>query len=299
MGLRICLWEDFEAVKRHRKYGLLSVAAYGRRALRFVAGPSAMCFLVALSCVSSGRPVAQDRSPDRDGGRALRSRAEQFWTARKARDCRTLFLFEDPTPVKRMDEATFVAWCENEDQFRISQHSITQVETAGDWGWVRVAFKAMYTGDPEPQAAGAEIPTESIDKWRRLQGQWYALPKFEWDTLPEAPSLRNTGEEERLRARFAESWGVLQAKDWRALYEFVDPADRVPVESFVAHAGATQYLGHELLWIEVIGDRGKVYVSYEHKPSDPSLTKIPSQKSTVTEFWISRDGEWYRDLKRS
>jgi hypothetical protein len=165
-----------------------------------------------------------------------------------------------------------------------------------DWGWVRVIAKTVYTGIPDAQVEG----TETWEKWRRVHGRWYPVPKREGNTVPEAPSLRNAGEEERLRARFAQAWTALQSKDRHRLYELIDPRDREGIieEKFLAGEGAIQYLGHKLHWVEVIGDRGRIHVSYEHKLADPSLTKLPAQEVAVTDYWIARDGEWFRDLKQ-
>jgi hypothetical protein len=195
-----------------------------------------------------------------------------------------------------MDEATFVSWCENEDPFRVSEYTVHQVEMKKeDWGWVRVIAKTVYTRIPDAQVAGIE----TWEKWHRVHGQWYPVPKREWWTMPEAPSQRNAGEEERLRARFEEAWTALQSKDRHRLYELIDPRDREDItkEKFVAEEGAIQYLGYKVHWVEVIADRGKVHVTYEHKLADPSLTKLPAQELAVTDHWIARDGQWFRDLK--
>ena len=227
---------------------------------------------------------------------ALRKCAEQLWEARRARDCRTIFLLEDPSQLQGMDEAGYIAWCENEEPFRVAEYTLNQVEVGKEgWGWVHVIAKTTYTRIPDAEVAG----TETWEKWHRVHGRWYPVPKREWWTMPEAPSNRNAAEEERLRARYEEAWTSLQSKDWRHLYEMVDPRDREDSteESFVASMGKIQYLSRKVHWVEVIEDRGKVYVTYEHRLTDPSLTKLPSQELAVIDPWIARDGKWYRDLK--
>ncbi len=248
-----------------------------------------------LTC-SPKLPLSENRGGEPGEIQALRKRAEQLWEARRARDCRTAFLFEDPSQLQGTDEAAFISWCENEDPFRVSEYTVKQVEAQRkDWGWVLVTAQTAYTRIPEAQVAGVE----TWEKWHRVHGQWYPVPKREWWTMPEAPAQRNADEEERLRARFEEAWTTLQSKDWRHLYEMVDPRDREDntEESFVASLGKIQYLSHKLHWVEVIADRGKVYVTYEHKLADPSLTKLPAQELAVIDHWIARNGQWFRDLK--
>jgi len=241
-------------------------------------------------------PLSENRGGGPGEIQSLRKRAEQLWEARRARDCRAAFLFENPSQLQGMDEEAYVAWCENEDPFRVSEYMVKQVEVnKDDWGWVLVTAKTSYTRIPDAQVAGIE----TWEKWHRVHDQWYPVPKHAWWTMPEAPAQRNAREEERLRARFEEAWTTLQSKDWHHLYEMVDPRDREDnkEESFVASLGKIQYLSHKVHWVEVIADRGKVHVTYEHKLTDPSLTKLPAQELAVTDHWIARDGQWYRDLK--
>lgn len=252
------------------------------------------CLFFISACSLRQAPAASSAS--RNGTQLLRKHAEQLWAARLARDCRAQYAFEDPAQTPPMDETTFVSWCKNEDPFRVSEYAIHDVEVREDWGWVRVVAKTVYTSIPDAEVEGAE----TWEKWHKVHGRWYSVPKRDYKTVPEAPSLRNAVEEERLRVSFEQSWAALKSEDWHRLYELLDPLDRnvITEEKFVAGAGSIRYLDNKVHWVEVIGERGRIHVSYEHRLTDTSLTKLPSQEVAVTDYWIARDGEWFRDLKR-
>jgi hypothetical protein len=165
-------------------------------------------------------------------------------------------------------------------------------------GWVRIETTTEFIKALEPQVT----QVESWEKWHTVKGQWYPLPHDEQMNYPEAPSLRNTVEEKRLRSRFAEWWDAMQAGDWGRLYQLVDPRDREEIteQSFAKAAGVLQYLNYELHWVEVTGERerGRVRVSYEHKITDPNLTKLAPRTVTVIDYWVLREGTWFRDMKR-
>jgi len=279
--------------------------------LRFVSATAGRCsglrclamvalFLLSLpACVSQSSSTPKGTSRNASGQRALVQRADKLWAARKARDCKAIFHLEVPPKSQEIKEADYVTWCENEDAFRVVQYTIGKdAEVDQNLGWVRVQSKTAFTAVPSPELAHADSETETVEKWYIVDGQWYPVPKGLWNTVPEPPSQRNALEEERLQARFAESWAALQAKDWQRLYQLVDPPDRIAESAFVSNAGATIYLEHRLIWVEVLGERGTVRVTYKHKPGDPSMTKVRPEEKTVSEFWVNREGEWYRDLKR-
>jgi hypothetical protein len=106
-------------------------------------------------------------------------------------------------------------------------------------------------------------------------------------------------QEELLRSRFQETWKARKAADWHTLYGLTDPEDRATVtESMFAESEALfEYLSHRVQWVQVIGGQGKIYVTYHHKLTDPSLEKLPTAEVTIHERWIRRGNEWYRDLK--
>ncbi len=58
------------------------------------------------------------------------------------------------------------------------------------------------------------------------------------------------------------------------------------------------YLSHRLDWIEVIGNQGRIRVTYHHKLTDKSMEKLPARDATFIEAWVKSEDEWYLDLKR-
>lgn len=241
-------------------------------------------------------PLSVTRGGELSASQALRTRTEQLWHARQERDCPAVFSFEDPSAPQPTDEAAFLSWCREDDPFRIRAYNIAAAETDGDMGWVRIETTTEFAKSPEPQVT----QVETWEKWHTVKGQWYPLQHDEQMNYPEAPSLRNTAEEKRLRSRFAEAWDAMHAGDWARLYQLVDPRDRenITEQSFVKAAGTLQYLSYELHWIEVTGERGRVRVSYEHKVTDPNLTKMAPRTIAVIDYWVLREGTWFRDLKR-
>ena len=255
-----------------------------------------------LACVSRP-PMIESRGGGlsesqalRSESQALRTRCEHLWRARQQRDCPAIFSFEDPSAPQPTDEMAFLSWCRNDDPFRIRTYNIAAVETDGDMGWLRIETTTEFSKVLVPQ----ETQVETWEVWHKVKDQWYPVSRDEKVNYPEAPSLRNAAEEKRLRSRFAESWDAMRAADWERLYQLVDPRDREEIteQSFFEAAGTLQYLNSELHWAEVTGERGRILVSYEHKMTDPNLTKLAPRTVAVIDYWILRDGTWFRDLKR-
>ncbi|MFQ5491865.1 MAG: hypothetical protein ACE5GE_14195, partial [Phycisphaerae bacterium] len=107
-------------------------------------------------------------------------------------------------------------------------------------------------------------------------------------------------EETRLRQRFAESYENRQAGRFAELHAMIDPEDlgEVTLDKLAAAEKKIEHFSCRLLWVDVIGDRGRSHASYVSRLDDPSLRKMPPQEREITEYWIQRDGHWYLDLMR-
>lgn len=256
----------------------------------------ATSLLPLLACVSKGEPLAVERSRKPADLDALHHRAQQLWAARQNLDCPTIFIFENHDREDAMGEAEFVARCRNEEPLRIVDYDLSSAEVDGELGWVRVVYHVHFQ-----KAPGAPVEAaEAWEKWYKIKGEWFPVPKTELPNYPEPPSFRDAPGEASLRNRFLASWEARRSEDWHRLYELSDPLDHDAVNeaTFVESESMFHYLGVKLVWVEVIGERGKVRVTYQHKVADPSLTKLSPRSMTITEKWVARDGTWYRDLKR-
>jgi hypothetical protein len=248
----------------------------------------------ADSPAPAARPVVQ---PVTQTAEDLRSRAGELWEARQREDWATCYQFEDP----RLAEATtvdqFIAWCEQEEPFRTLEHELLGTLSEGDLGWVEVRCRTAMRRFPD-------VPAREVtrwEKWRRVDGRWYPVPRGELDAYPESPAVRDADEESRLGQRVELASAGREAADWDAVYELIDPQDLTDVDrgAFGAAADRVVYLSHDVQWIQVIADRGDVRVVYQQRLNDPSLTKLPPDSIVVTERWVRRDGRWYLDLKPS
>lgn len=252
--------------------------------------------LICEACIGPRGTQIDNERYRSDERMALRERADRLWAAKRSEDWRAAFILQDPKQVTGASEEEFVAWCAEEEPFRIRTYELGAVETDGDLGWVEVSYRTLLRKFPDVPARDAH----TWQKWRRVAGKWFPIPVQDLSAYLESPALRDAAEEARLRARFMESWQARHAKDWRKLYMLSDPLDLPDVaeDVFVEAEGIYEYLSFRIHWIEVLASRGRIRVSYEHRVDDPSLTKLSASTACVTETWIQRDGEWCRDLKR-
>ena len=256
----------------------------------------AVITLAGVGCASNGRR-AQSASdgPDQNGA-ALRQRAVEYWTARERQDWNTLFRFLDPTERAGTNASEYAAWAESDEPFRILSHRIGDVRVHGELGWVQVDFSTALK--KFPKAAPRSVTT--WEKWKFAERAWIPVSRREVDSYPESPAIRSAPNEEVLRSRFEQTWRARRERDWPELYALCDPCDHVDValDEFADVEGTFEYFSCEVHWVEAIGDRGRVNVSYEHKLDDPSLTKLQPRTARITENWVKYEGTWYRDLKR-
>jgi len=225
----------------------------------------------------------------------LRDRATRYWTARVNQDWAQVYLFQDPPYRERVSAETFVAEAGGEQMFRHHSFTLGTVETMGDWGWVHVSSEMSLErlpGKPRRQQ-------ERIEPWKRLDGEWYPCSSEEAEKMPEPPSHRDLAAEKDLATRFAAYAAARKAKDYGAIYSYLNPADarELPFEEFKESESWFAFNAIEPQWTEVVGDRGRVGVVISIQSTDPHLSKSPPTVKFVVEMWIRQDGVWYRDIE--
>jgi len=188
----------------------------------------------------------------------------------------------------------FLEWAKAKEPFHIVKWAIKESLVEGRFGWVRVNYSATLRRFPDL----AEKETTSWQRWVLLDGRWYPVPQTELKNFPETPAIRDSAAEVALRARFDQTWRARHERDWNTLYSLTDPRDHEAVssEEFSQSESLFLYLDAVVDWVEVIGDRGRVRVTYTHKPNDPSLTKMRAQRASIIENWVRVNQRWYRDL---
>ncbi len=226
----------------------------------------------------------------------LRTRAHQYWKARQDQNWAELYEFEVRSIMSRIEAEDFIQQASHRQPFHVRSFELTESDTEQTWGWAKVRYESVLPRFPA-------IPPRQVEvwqKWHRVDGQWYPVPAERLTDYPEPRADRNAVEENALRRCFLQSCELRRTGNWSRLYEWCDPPDRpaVPPEEFAKSQSLTEYLGHELEWVEVIGDHGRVRVAYRHRLTDPSLTKLPPTTEPVIEHWVKRDNRWYRDMIR-
>ena len=226
----------------------------------------------------------------------LRARAMALWNAKVAEDWEKVFEFEDPTSRTGWVKSDFVNWSKENEPFKIRSFKISDVQAAGDMGWVEVEYNTLIRRFPTLPPRDAQL----WQKWRRVNGSWHPVPLRELVSYPEPPVRRNAVEEANLRARFMDSWRFRKAGDHHNLYQLIDPSDqpRMPEEAYVDMQSLLEYRTCDVNWVEVVGELGRVHATYTRKVTDPSLSKLPIETVSEIEEWVKVNGAWYRDLAR-
>lgn len=227
---------------------------------------------------------------------SLRERTNQFWLAKTTSDWDAVFEFYEPKIRDTLVKSDYMEWADKNELFQIHSFDIAQVQASGEIGWAEVEYRTSLRRFPDLDPRTAK----QWQKWRLVDRDWYPIPQKEIKTYPEAPALRDAREEQRLRSRFEASWEARRARDWHRLHQLTDPRDHEAAseEDFAAVEELFDYLSHRLDWIEVIGDQGRIRVTYHHKLTDKSMEKLPARDATFIEAWVKSENEWYLDLKR-
>ena len=267
------------------------------RNLRIALSRFLLISLLAGSCTAPRHPVDSHAPDSADSVVELRGRVARYWSAKATEDWSTVYGFLTPAVQASKSREEFVEWSQANEPFRILSHEVVDVQTEKERGWAFIRYASQLPRFPD----AAPRATQTWQKWVRIDGAWYPVPPTELEIHPNAPAMRDAGEELRLKTRIHFAFEARQNKDWHALYLLSDPRDhdRYSEESFIRAESLVEYLSCRIDWAEVIGNRGRARVGYEHRLADPNLTKLPLQTLHVIEPWTLHEGEWYRDLDNS
>ncbi|MGD2109600.1 MAG: hypothetical protein PVI86_09430 [Phycisphaerae bacterium] len=252
-----------------------------------------LSLLPLTSCVAPRKAPAKKQQAHQAPA-TLRARAQTLWEARVNEDWETAFLFEDPRMREGVEPAEFVEWAKNNEPFIIHAFELGDDITDGDFGWVEVDCRTSIRRFPGAQ----HRDVHRWEKWRRVDGAWYPVPRGLLDNYPLSPAVRDAAQEARLHARFQEAWSAREQEDWAKLYALTDPEDRreVPEDGFAETHSLVEFLSSEVLWVQAVGGEGTLRVGYRYRTTDPNLSKLPPQLKYLNEKWIKRHGEWYLDI---
>ncbi len=233
---------------------------------------------------------------DQDASQSLTERAQTFWDARVKGDWGAVYSFLSAEEKARFSKEEFVNYRKEQGPFRFHSAKIEDVAQTDDLGWVKVEYSIQ-------SAVFADLPAENVQKWdiwQKRDGQWYPILKKAYrKSVPQLPpKMRSAQEEASLAQRANELWKAKEKEDWVLIYRYLEPSFRenVPSEEFQKSKALSSYLSHSLEWVEVIGDQGRVKVTYTHKLNDPTLTKSEPEADEMIEEWIRVDGEWFRRM---
>ncbi len=253
--------------------------------------------MVVTGCPSRPRPADDGQRPQPAAKAELRERALTLWNAKVAEDWPTVFRFEVLRPDVQVTVEDFINYCETEEPFKVHACEVGRVLTDGDRGWVELDVRTSIRRFENAPV----VENHRWEKWYVLDGKWMPVPSDELDRHPAAPVERDLAAEPALRARFDEAWQARQEGAWDKLYAMVDPHDResIPEDTFTTTHNLMAFKSCDVHWVEVIGDRGVIHCTLNIKLTDPSMTKMPVQKTLLHEDWIKIDGQWYIDYQRN
>jgi len=253
-------------------------------------GPLFFClFILGMQVL----PLAQGRAGDER--QVLKERAESFWTARVKGDWATVYDYLPEREKGSFTREQFVSFRREKGPFRYFSFTLGDIEIADQVGWVEMSSKtglADYPGLTPKQ-------TKSWQIWYKEEGKWCPLPGEQREEVPGLPPRFRSGEDEELLKRRAdEFWNAKEAQDLELIYGFTDPdfKKRVSREDFLSKKALYSYFSHRIEWVEAIGLRGRVKVTYTYRLNDPSLSKLEPKEESVVEDWIKTGKLWYRKI---
>jgi|GEM_PF-1679163 hypothetical protein len=126
--------------------------------------------VVVISLTSCGR--AGWRSPSLSPRDALHQRAESYWSARKAKDWKTVQNFVDPKVVSNLQDY-FKKHEESQDLSTIVSFEIREVVVEGDTGRTMTAVSFLLTHPLLGKPYSLHQMVE--DHWVQRNGLWYVV----------------------------------------------------------------------------------------------------------------------------
>lgn len=258
---------------------------------------AASCLLIPLLAAGCQNPKgAGSGAPSAASEQAaLKARAEQRWDAIIQGDIDRMYDSQDPNYRRAVSREEYARQQKEQGGFfKFLEVQIERIEVLGDLGWVELHQKTALTRFPDnpPQQ------THRWEKWRRMQGAWYACTPDESKNLPNPPSERNLDEETALEARVRAACAARLSDDIAQMAPFINPADRdkLPVGPDAHQNEPFKIVDWHLEWVEATERGGRARIVYTAKSSDPNQSKLPPVGLPMIETWVKVDGVWYRDL---
>lgn len=223
----------------------------------------------------------------------LRSRAERFWAAEVRKDFDTVYTMLSPGERDLRAQGDYVATRRDLGPFHYLSAKVGDIDSAGDVGWVRITV--VYTTPKFPQA---RIDGEFWQVWRNQDG-WFPVAVKDRERYPELPpSLRPVADEAALKERATGLWKAKAEQDWPTVYRYMPPywRERVPLETFLKGKAGLVYVDPKVDWVEIGPDGpARASITFQFRPNDPAVSKMPLQTASLVEPWVKTDGTWYLD----
>lgn len=252
-------------------------------------------WLLAGWCLVLSIVLAQPVLAARDDSKVLREQATRFWEARVRGDWATVYDYLSEEERAGQTKEKYVETSKASGPWRYLHYRMGSVEASDNMGWVKIEYSV------EPVMFPGIKPRHSDhwQKWEKVDGKWtllFAKRNGEFPQLP--PSLRPLEEEKAVMKRADKMWKAREHNDYTAVYHLCEPSFRkqVSLDEWLTKRSQNLYLGHEILWAEVKGDRAVVRISFEYRPDDPALTKMDPMKDATMQNWIKVDGQWYLNV---
>lgn len=231
-----------------------------------------------------------------DDKEVLTAAARNFWEAKVKGDQVKVYKYLSSEERGGLTEEQFLAQMREKEEFQFLSYKLGVVETAKDIGWVETETTVKLAKYPTlpPRT------THRWEVWRKSGDDWRPVSINRGDEAPKLPpSLRPAEEEAALARRANDFWEARGKGNWDFVYQLCEPKFRESVsrEEFLQSKALYFYLGHQIEWAEVSGDRGRTRCIYRYVYNDPSLAKMDPLQGSVVEEWVKVEGAWYREIK--
>lgn len=226
---------------------------------------------------------------------SLLERARELWGARVSEDWARAYRLLSLEEQADMGESQFVALRTKRGPFEYLEARVERAAVEGAIGWVKVNYRVR----PKEYPA---VPAQEVTNWRvwqRVDGVWHPVPQAKLHNFPQLPPQERPAEEEARLARHSHAfWEAKETQHWDAVLQYMEPnvREEITKQESVEREALYKYLGHELKWVEVIGDQGRVKVHFTYILNDSTLRKLHPQQKAVVEHWVKIDDRWYRRI---